>query len=152
MIYADSRNALHYSRNREKVIVVFLNTSAVGDDSHTITNEAERSVGHYLIPSSTQWAYPETRFLTLKKEWEDNTAYLSSMTKIVMHPAYQQIIGMGQNAIPLIFSAMQKTPDYWFWALRSITGKDPVLPEHRGRLKQMTEDWLEWGRENGYIA
>lgn len=141
----------HLQRH-EKVFVIYLDRSAVGDDSNIITNEAERSVVHYLIPSSTQWAYPETRFLTLKKEWEDNTAYLSSMTKIVMHPAYQQIIGMGQIAIPLIFSAMGKNPDHWFWALRSITGKDPVLPEHRGRLKQMTEDWLKWGRENGYIA
>lgn len=146
MRYADNL------QRQEKFFVIYMDRSAVGDDSNIITNEAERSVGHYLIPSSTQWAYPETRFLTLKKEWEDNTAYLSSMTKIVMHPAYQQIIGMGQIAIPFILSEMRKKPDHWFWALRSITGKDPVLPEHRGRFKQMTEDWLKWGRENGYIA
>jgi hypothetical protein len=125
---------------------------AVGEESSFISKEYERSAIHYLFPFSRQCANPPTRFLTLKKEWEDNTVYLSSMTKIVMHPAYQQIIGMGRVAIPLILSALGKKPDHWFWALRSITGEDPVLPEHRGRLKQMTEDWLKWGRENGYIA
>ncbi len=125
---------------------------AVGEESSFIHDEYKRSAEHYLFPFSRQWANPLTRFLTLQKEWEDNTAYLSSMTKIVMHPAYQQIIGMGQVAIPLILSEMKKKPDHWFWALRSITGEDPVLREHRGRLKQMTEDWLKWGRENGYIA
>lgn len=95
---------------------------------------------------------PVTRFKRLKTEWEAETAHFSSITKIAMHPAYQQIIGMGQLAIPLIFSAMGKKPDHWFWALRSITGEDPVLPEHRGRLKQMTDDWLKWGREQGYLV
>lgn len=92
-----------------------------------------------------------TRFNRLNTEWEAETAHFSSITKIAMHSAYQQIIGMGQIAIPLILSAMEKKPDHWFWALRSITGEDPVLPEHRGRLRQMTEDWLRWGRKNGYI-
>jgi len=125
---------------------------AVGEESSFIHGEYKRSAEHYLLPISRQWANPLTRFLTLKAEWEAETAHISSMTKIVMHPAYQQIIGMGQIAIPLILSEMGKKPDHWFWALRSITGEDPVLPEHRGRLKQMTEDWLKWGRENGYIA
>ena len=95
---------------------------------------------------------PLTRFNRLKTEWEAETAHFSSITKIAMHSAYQQIIEMGQIAIPLIFSAMVKNSDHWFWALRSITGKDPVLPEHRGRLTQMTDDWLKWGREQGYFV
>ncbi|MBI4849315.1 MAG: hypothetical protein HY808_12205 [Nitrospirae bacterium] len=79
----------------------------------------------------------------LKLEWESETAYLSSITEISKHPAYQQIIGMGHVAVPFILSEMKRKPDHWFWALRSITGEDPVLPEHRGRLRQMSEDWLK---------
>jgi hypothetical protein len=89
---------------------------------------------------------PLTRFNGLKTEWKAETAHFSSITRIAMHPAYQQIIGMGQVAIPLILSAMERKPDHWFWALRSITCEDPVLPEHRGRLKQMTDDWLKWAK------
>ncbi len=95
---------------------------------------------------------PLTRFNRLKTEWEDNTAYLSSMTKIVIHPAYQQIIGMGTIAIPFILSEMKRKQGHWFWALKSIAGEDPVPPEYRGRIKQMTAAWLQWGREQGYLV
>ncbi|MBI5057248.1 MAG: hypothetical protein HZB61_11610 [Nitrospirae bacterium] len=44
------------------------------------------------------------RFQILKLEWESETAHLSSITEISMHPAYQQIIGMGQVAVPFILS------------------------------------------------
>lgn len=103
-------------------------------------------MGEYILEK----AELARKFNALKVEWGTETAHLSSITEISMHPAYQQIIGMGQVAISLIFSEMEKNPDHWFWALRSITGEDPVLPEHRGRLKQMTEDWLKWGKEHSY--
>lgn len=95
---------------------------------------------------------PVIRFNTLKAEWESETAHLSSVTEIALHPAYQQIIGMGTIAIPFILSEMKRKPGHWFWALKSIAGEDPAPPEHRGRLKQMTEDWLKWGKEQGYIV
>ncbi len=88
----------------------------------------------------------------LKAEWEADTAHLSSVTEIAMHPAYQQIIGMGPIAIPLILSEMKRKPDHWFWALKSITGEDPVLDENRGQILQMTKAWLHWGIEQGYIV
>lgn len=132
----------------EKDFIVYIDTSAIGDESTAIK---EDSIKHYLNPFSTQWANPIIRFLSLKKEWEDNTAHLSSVTEIAMHPAYQKIIGMGPVAIPLILEEMKKKPGHWFWALKSITGEDPVLPEKRGKIKQMTEAWREWGRKQGYI-
>jgi len=140
----------HLQRH-EKVFVIYVDRSAVGDDSNIITNEAERSVGHYLIPSSTQWANPAARFFTLKADWEAETAHLSSITEISMNYAYQQIIGMGTIAIPFILAELRKTPGHWFWALKSITGEDPVLPKQRGRIKQMAEAWLRWGKEQGYV-
>src|SRR5262245_6046303 len=42
------------------------------------------------------------RFDQLKTTWKLETSYVSSMTKTVMHPAYQTIIGMGAAALPLI--------------------------------------------------
>ena len=58
---------------------------------------------------------------------------------------------MGAIAIPFILSELKKKAGHWFWALKSITGEDPVLPEHRGRIKQMAEAWLWWGKKQGYI-
>jgi hypothetical protein len=34
--------------------------------------------------------------------------------------------------------------------LSEITGTNPIKPEQRGRVKQMAEAWLEWGKNQGY--
>lgn len=123
---------------------------AIGKESGVIYREYKSSLNHFLIPISTQWANPVTRFLTLKARWEAETAVLSSVSEIAMHPAYQQIIGMGIIAIPLILAEMKEKQGHWFWALKSITGEDPVGPEQKGRIKEMTEAWLRWGKKKGY--
>ena len=66
------------------------------------------------------------------------------------HPAYQQIVGMGDKAIPLILRELEQAPDHWFWALKAITGVNPVPREERADIKAMAKHWLEWGREEGY--
>jgi hypothetical protein len=128
-----------------------MNNIALSDESKEIHKESERSAVHYFIPISRQEADCLIKFQELKTRWEVDTAILSSITEIAMHPAYQQIIGMGRNAIPLILAEMKERPGHWFWALKSITGEDPVLPEQRGRIKEMTEAWINWGRDQGYI-
>ena len=90
------------------------------------------------------------RFSGLKVAWKAETKHLSSSTDIAMHWAYQRIIGMGATALPLIFGEMSKQPDHWFWALRAITGEDPVPPNDRGKVKKMTAAWLEWAASQGY--
>lgn len=89
----------------------------------------------------------ESKFRELTRQWQDETATSSSVTEMAMHPAYQQIIGMGRDALPFIFRELEKAPHHWFWALRAITGENPVKPEHRGNLDAMTKDWLEWAEE-----
>lgn len=131
---------------------VYIVDRAESNESDFIQEEFERAANHYLLPFTMQWSNPVMKFLRLKTEWEDNTAHLSSVTESAMHPAYQQIIGMGPVAIPWILEEMRRKPGHWFWALKAITGEDPILPEQRGRIKQMTEAWLQWGREHGYIA
>ncbi|MBI4594951.1 MAG: hypothetical protein HY730_01060 [Candidatus Tectomicrobia bacterium] len=91
------------------------------------------------------------KFDELKTEWQMETAHLSSITEIALNYAYQQIIGMGNMAIPYILTELKKQPDHWFWALKSITGEDPVKPEDRGHMQKMTEAWLCWGKGRGYL-
>ena len=91
------------------------------------------------------------KFEHLAAEWERETCYKSLMNEIVMHEAYQQIIGMGSAVIPLLLEDLNKPePRHWFWALKAITGTSPIEPQHRGRVKKMAEDWLKWGKANGY--
>ena len=72
------------------------------------------------------------------------------MSDIVINTAYQKIIGMGTPVVGLILQDLKRQPDHWFWALRSITGENPVEPSNRGRVGEMATAWLEWGRQNGY--
>ncbi len=132
-------------------VMLDMNDNALSDESKEIHKESELFVKHYFVPISRQEADCLIKFQELKAIWNADTAILSSITEIAMHPAYQQIIGMGRNAIPLILAEMKETPGHWFWALKSITGEDPVLPEQRGRIKEMTEAWINWGRNQGCI-
>jgi hypothetical protein len=92
----------------------------------------------------------EAEFNSLAEEWRAETGMLSLVTQKSMHPAYQKIIGMGQPVVPLILRDLEQKPDHWFWALRAITGDNPVKSEQRGRMKMMAQAWIEWGKEHGY--
>jgi hypothetical protein len=92
----------------------------------------------------------EFKFRSLAQQWQQETALLSRLDQKVLHPAYQQIIGIGAEVLPLIFLELEQQPNHWFWALKAITGANPIKPEHRGRVKLMAQDWLKWGRDHGY--
>lgn len=94
----------------------------------------------------------ERQFAELAAVWRAETKFTSSTTVMCTHPAYQRIIGMGESVLPLIFRDLQTESDHWFWALKAITGCDPVPPSHRGDLDAMATDWLAWARSQGYLA
>jgi len=122
-----------------------------GEESKVIQGAFREAFNHFFVPFSTQEADPSIKFLMLKDKWKAETVLLSSITEIAMHPTYQQIIGMGLTVVPLILAEMEREPGHWFWALKSITGIDPTLPEDKGHMRRMTESWLRWGREHGYL-
>jgi hypothetical protein len=68
-----------------------------------------------------------------------------------MCPAYQQIIGMGAAAVPLIMKELQNSldqPDHWFWALSMITRADPIPVEMYGKHVAMAKAWIAWGEKH----
>ena len=93
----------------------------------------------------------EERFRQLIEKWEKDTQFTSSSTKLCMHPAYQQIIGMGFPIVPLLLRELQNNPNRWFWALFAITGEDPVNPDDAGDFEKMRESWIGWGRRQGCV-
>jgi len=94
----------------------------------------------------------EAKFLRLRDEWKSQRGPVSSTTKLAMHPAYQKIIGMGELAVPLILKDLTDNgPDDWFWALTAITDENPIAKESAGDMRAMTEAWLQWGRNAGYL-
>ena len=56
---------------------------------------------------------------------------------------------MGPVAVPLILGRLAEEgqePDHWFWALKAITGADPVPEAARGDVVHMSQAWIEWGK------
>ena len=92
----------------------------------------------------------EEKFQRLAAVWRAETAYISSSSDLVAHPAFQEIVGMGPAVIPLLLRELEKRTGHWHRALRRITGADPVPPEDRGNIGKAAEAWLRWGKEQGY--
>ena len=92
----------------------------------------------------------QEKFRRLAAVWLAETAYVSSSTDLVAHPAFQEIVGLGPAVIPLLLRELEKGTGHWHRALRRITGADPVPPTERGNIDKTAEFWLRWGKERGY--
>ncbi len=94
----------------------------------------------------------QERFQALKDDWKLRTRHLSNVAQIALVFSYQQVIGMGPKAVPLILTELQREPDHWFWALEAITGENPVPKQDAGDIEASATAWLEWGKQNGLLA
>jgi hypothetical protein len=92
----------------------------------------------------------EQTFRSLVQGWKEERGPSSSTTELAMCPSYQRIIGLGPAVVPLLLRELEREPDHWFWALKAITGADPIPPESRGKVREMARLWIEWGRHQGY--
>jgi hypothetical protein len=101
-------------------------------------------------PSAEAPKSVEEQFRRLADVWRAETAYVSSSSDLVAHPAFQEIVGLGPAVIPYLLWELENRPGHWHRALRRITGADPVPPEDRGDIGKATQAWLRWGKEHGY--
>ncbi|MGC0776877.1 MAG: hypothetical protein WCD68_06700, partial [Candidatus Acidiferrum sp.] len=80
-------------------------------------------------------------FKLLVDQWRKERGATSSITEMVLCPAYQSIIGMGPKAIRFILTELSSEgddPDHWFWALQALTRANPVSEEDEGNLGRMS--------------
>lgn len=91
----------------------------------------------------------ETRFRKLEAKWKADTQFLSDAGRIIGHPAFQEIINLGDEVVPLLLRDLESSPSLWVWALPEITGNNPVAASDQGNIRKMTEAWLTWGRQKG---
>jgi hypothetical protein len=93
----------------------------------------------------------QLKFDALADAWRRDTAFSSSITEIVLDSNYQQIIGMGVAALPLILNELKNAPEHWFWALAAITGANPAENEPDGDIQAAADAWIQWGVRRGII-
>ena len=100
----------------------------------------------------------ESTFNVLADKWEEETALYSFMGQMVQHYSYQQILSMGEEAIPLIMARIERQGGLWYHALETISGFPTpagianLKTEgwHTVKVKEANAAWLGWGREQGY--
>jgi hypothetical protein len=85
------------------------------------------------------------------RKWKTDCILYSSCTKMFENPHYRKIIAMGKDVVPLLLTEFKERPDHWDCALREITEEDPVPDSSAGKLKEIADAWINWGRIKGLI-
>ena len=130
------------------------NLSAAQTDVRSLIEEYARQIAEQFIAAAQTQHRSDSvarKFQELAQHWRAETAHLSSVTKQVMHPSYQRIIGLGPAVLSILLREVRQQSGYWFWALNAITGEDPVQPDDLGNVPKMSEAWLTWGRDHKLI-
>ncbi len=116
----------------------------VGDDAPVVRRLARRSKLHRSVNVATE-------FRRLRDQWQNDTMWSSSSTDMILHPAYQMIVGLGMDVVPHILADLKAGPHHWGWALRHITREDPVPDGCDGDITAIANAWLAWGSERGLV-
>ena len=95
---------------------------------------------------------PQERFRILAAQWKEKSRHISNTAQMAMLWPYQQIIGMGDSALPFIFEELVRDPDHWFWALEAITLENPVPQDVNGKVRPMADAWIAWAKQKGFLA
>lgn len=94
----------------------------------------------------------EEAFNELAAAWKEETKFISSMSEITSHWAYQRIIAMGPVVVPLILKDLKKEGNHWFAALTALTGENPIAEQDAGIVSKMREAWLQWEKDQDLTA
>ena len=108
-----------------------------------MTTQSPRAESAESVPAASDL---EQRFLELAERWREETQFYSTSTPLMEHPAYKEILQMGEVAVPWLLREMTRTPSRWPLLLREITGENPAANAEPGKVSQVEAAWLEWGR------
>lgn len=152
--YANSQEPIMLTRNGQIIAALMPFTGNLETDQ--LPSNFQEAIAQLSLSEksdldhSRQQTELATTFYQLAEQWKTETRGISSTEQLSLHPAYQQIIGMGPNVIPLLLRELENNSGRWFWVLKAISREEPVTPEQRGKTKEMIAAWLNWGREKGY--
>jgi type I restriction enzyme M protein len=106
-------------------------------------------LSHSLSDNPASPPGAELEFRAHVERWRKDTRHTSSVTKMISHPSYRRIMGMGGDVLPLLLKELSERPDHWLVALNAITGEDPA--PIGGTFNEAVESWLAWGRRGEYL-
>lgn len=128
---------------------------AVGSDAKSVYQNLFNShrifIGQSVFASQLYKNRLDRKFNLLKGVWENETIFSSNITEITNHPSYHAIIKLGREVVPLIIQDLQKNNSHWFYALEILTGENPILPQHKGNIVLMKNDWIDWATRGNVV-
>jgi hypothetical protein len=92
-----------------------------------------------------------SEFKKHERRWLAQTRHLSSPIDKYLHPSYARIIGLGWAVVPYVLNSLKRRPNDWFYALRAVTGENPVSASAAGDIRRMANLWIAWGEGKGLI-
>ncbi len=93
------------------------------------------------------------RFQGLATQWKATARYRSNTHALRNQPIFQELVALGEPVVPLILTELARESNVsWFTLLAAITGEDPVPLALAGRVDDMAQAWLDWGRHRGYVV
>ena len=152
-LVADSRKVREAKQQALDAFLKDWNTKAGGPpDGTDVTggNELYKlRLGANIIQQNLRSTFGE-----LAERWKLETMVMSSSHQICGHKAYQKIIELGLDMVPLIFEDILQTGSgHWTYALAAITG----IPDEDNPAKctynpsAASNAWLQWGKEKGIV-
>src|SRR5438067_6361781 len=88
----------------------------------------------------------EQRLRRLEAAWKADTEFLSDAGRIIGHPAFGEIVALGDAVVPLLLRDLEAASGLWVWALPAITGENPVSASDRGNIRKMSAACVKWRR------
>ncbi len=128
------------------------NSLAISSEAQFVIKNFENS--HYLFLNGSlyiQSVYKQQlkeKFEAYTSIWITETMFSSSVHEIINNSAYRSIVKLGKDVIPFIIEELKKEENHWFYALEALTGQNPIKQEHRGIIRLMKSDWIEWAEKN----
>lgn len=92
------------------------------------------------------------RFAVLATQLAVDAAGVSAPRRLLRHPAYVEILLMGEDAVPLLLQRLQRPGGrpVWLSLLGMITTAPPGLGTET--TEDATTAWLRWGKKSGYLS
>lgn len=156
---------LKIKNRRSKLVPLLLGAGAVGlvpfhstsieysedqINDQLISRETAKYLDDYGDKQIGMKLYMESKFDFHYENWLSETGLLSDVSKIINHEDFQQILSMGNTAIPFILRKIKNEPSPLVWALNILTRQN-ISKGERISISEAASKWYRWGIRNNYI-
>jgi hypothetical protein len=102
----------------------------------------------------------EEKFNSLIKRWKSETQHHSIPNEFFNHPAYQEMVDLGTEVLPLIFKEMQiNNITFLELAAEKLTGIETpeevmgIIEDGFRKFKpgDIRDWWIQWAKDNGHL-